>query len=73
MFIQIKEKQKNNQNIKLKSHLHYLLKQKNKLENKLILFSNRNNRLINNNLIYQTKTKKINNEILKCLANYFVK
>jgi fructokinase len=73
MFIQIKEKQKNNQNIKLKAHLHYLLKQKNKIENKLILISNRNNRLINKNFINQTKTKKLNNEILKCLANYFIK
>ena len=43
MFIQIKEKQKNNQNIKLKAHLNYLLKQKNKIENKQKFYKSNKN------------------------------
>ena len=73
MFLQTNEYQKNIQSIKVKTHLHYLLKKNNKIENKLILNSNKKKRLINSTLINQTKTKQINNEILKCLANYFIK
>ena len=73
MFFQTNEYQKNNQNIKIKTHLLHLFKQKNKIENKLILNSNKKKRLINSTLINQTKSKHINDEILKCLANYFIK
>ena len=45
MFLQTNEYQKNIQSIKIKTHLHHLLKKKNKIENKLILNSNKKKKI----------------------------